>query len=623
MNVAFHDSSSLRHASPLGAARCEQEIKLSVFAPDYVVGGELIVHGESFSDSKRFPLLRQGELLCAHFEVPSEPRLLYYHFNLRTQTGAFFVGASSSGITSRIFQDGDWPDSFRLTVYDKSFETPQWFRQSIMYQIFPDRFARSQDDTAARGIEYHRSLGRKVEYHKAWSEPVKWQEENGTYYPNDFYGGTLRGIQEKLGYLKKLGVGVVYLNPIFEADSNHRYNTCNYLRIDPILGTEQDFIELCDQARKLGIRIILDGVFSHTGADSVYFNKENRYPTLGAYQGESSEYFSWFDFSQFPNEYRSWWGFPTLPEVCEDNPDWQSYIYSGEKSVLRHWQRAGASGWRLDVADELPDDVLRGIYKEAKCQDPDSVILGEVWEDPTDKISYGVRRQYALGGALDTVMNYPLRAGLIEFCTGACDANDLCNLLLHQKLRYPQPMYNALMNLISSHDVPRIRTALGADTKALHSDRVKQAQYHLAPDKDAHAAKMQMLCAVVQFSLPGVPCIYYGDETGMQGAFDPFNRAPLHIGEHDLTDFYVELAATRNNSTALKSGSAAFFAPDVNTLCILRHADGESVLAAINRSAENKHFSLKLSDFCSLEHEVPAQALDLHIGPHSWSITAV
>ena len=600
MDNIYHDPTFYGHRSPLGAARCGETVRLSVYAPEDGLTGDVVLYSQGQTD--RYPLFREGELLSAYFAAPETPRVYDYHFHLIARDGGFFCGAAENGLTSKRFSA--WPAGFRLTVYAADFKTPAWFQSGVMYQIFPDRFARSPDETVNWGVQAHRDSGRSIEVHERWDEPVKWRGENGSpYSPDDFFCGTLRGIREKLPYLSSLGVTVLYLNPIFESDSNHRYNTADYLQIDPILGDLADFAGLCDQAREYGIRVMLDGVFSHTGSDSVYFNRAGAYEAPGAYQGESSPFFPWYDFQEFPDKYRCWWGFPTLPEVKEDCESWQNFIYNGEDSVVRRWLRLGASGWRLDVADELPDDCLRGIYRSAKTEDPDSVVLGEVWEDPTVKVSYGKLREYALGGELDSVMNYPLRGALLDFARSRTDAFALLDFLLHQKIHYPQPMYRALMNLLSSHDVPRARTALGFDVERMNGDRAAQAGLRLSGEEDARAAKLQAVCAAIQYALPGIPCLYYGDELGMQGAFDPFNRAPFAPDGADLTELYRTLGENRSAMAPLRSGDAGFFAPDGDTLCVLRVSGGEAVLTAGCRALEPRSYTLNLEAFRGLEEE--------------------
>lgn len=595
----IHDAALEECRCPIGAVKTGTHVALSFLdRSGNVVSAQLFLWSDGWE--RQYDMTRVNGRFTASFEVPPEPAALWYCFSLLPRGEPPLWLCADGGRFGRLMSSRG--DGFRLTVYDAAFETPAWFRKSVMYQIFPDRFARDGDGTAARGIAYHRALGRTVKYHEGWSEPVDWLPNSaaGFYFPLDFYGGTLRGIASKLPYLESLGIGVVYLNPICEACSNHRYDTADYLKTDPILGTNEDFRALCDAARAHGIRIILDGVFSHTGADSVYFNKFGRYPAPGAYNGgDKSEFFNWYDFRTFPDDYRCWWNFRDLPEVKEENPGWQDFIISGNDSVIGTWLRRGASGFRLDVADELPDSILAMIRTACKSVSTDNVVLGEVWEDAVTKTSYGKRREYALGRALDSVMNYPLRTALIAFFNFRGDARALSAFLLDQRLNYPAPLYWSLMNLVSSHDTERIRTALAVRLDAQTLKREQQAGFVVTDEQDARGAAMQRLCAAVQFAVPGVPCVYYGDETGMQGMLDPFCRAPFSEGKRPLTDWYAALGRIRKAHGALATGTAAFFAPDPDVLCILRFtaggadvfgepAENEAFLVAINRAAETR-----------------------------------
>ena len=594
-----HDTARESCRCPIGPAKTGSELTLAFTdGAGAVLGAELVLNGDGFE--KRFELSLEDGRWSVTLRMPDEPGALWYSFRMTLAGGEYWLCAGENGRFGQLMSSRG--DGFRLSVYDKDFETPAWFRKSVMYQIFPDRFARDWSDTARDGIEKHRAMGRQVKFHEDWGEPVDWQPNSadGFYFPLDFYGGTLKGIESRLNYLKSLGVGVIYLNPVFEACSNHRYDTADYLKIDPILGSNADFEDLCTAAEKLGIRIMLDGVFSHTGADSIYFNKFSHYDDAGAYNaGTASPYYGWYDFRKFPQEYRCWWNFPDLPEVDENNADWRDFVISGRDSVVRTWIRRGASGWRLDVADELPDEALRLIRQAAKAEDPDAVVLGEVWEDAVIKFSYGTRRKYALGESLDSVMNYPFRSALIDFLCFRSDARALASLLLSQRLNYPEPMYWSLMNLISSHDVERARTALATRLDARSLSREQQAGFIVGDAQDIRGASMQRLAAAVQFSVPGVPSVYYGDETGMGGMLDPFDRAPFTMGARPLTDWYTSLGQIRNEHDALSTGAAAFSAPDPDVLCILRCVSGGkdvfglpakdgAFLAVINRSNWSK-----------------------------------
>ncbi len=341
-----------------------------------------------------------------HF-TPETPGLYFYHFEVRTQRGSQRIskGFAGDGIFGGNYQ-------WQLTVYDKAFHTPDWLEGGVMYQIFPDRFRKSG---APKGeIPAGRS------FHQNWEDQPDWAPNaQGKITNTDFFGGDLKGIEEKLPYLKSLGVTCLYMNPVFESHSNHRYDTADYSKIDPLLGTEEDFRSLCRAAGKLGIRVIIDGVFSHTGSDSVYFNREGRYPTAGAYNSQQSPYYPWYSFRQWPRSYDCWWNFDTLPNVKETEPSYNQYI-NGEGGIVQKWLEAGASGWRLDVADELPDPFLDNLTAAAKGKDPDALVLGEVWEDASNKTAYGVRRRYLLGkpAGHGDELSFPGRR-FWAFCWGA------------------------------------------------------------------------------------------------------------------------------------------------------------------------------------------------------------
>lgn len=594
--TATHDMRRSEYRCPTGALRCGQELRLRV----RILSGRIRRAFAIFwsdTDREELPMEQEGEWFACTFQTPETPMAMWYSFRLETADGSHWIQPDGSGYFGRMGDSES--EGFRLTVYDKEFETPAWFRESVMYQIFPDRFAFSNDGTAERGIAYHKALGQTPELHKSIDEPVRWQPRafERDYCPDDFYGGTFKGIESRLPYLKKLGVGCIYLNPIVEAKANHRYDTSRYDRPDPILGSMEDFERLSAEAEKLGIRIILDGVFSHTGADSVYFDLFGHYGGKGACSGKESRFFDWYDFRAFPYSYRCWWGFKDLPEVNEQNGQWQKDIITGERAIVKHWLRHGAAGWRLDVADELPDDVLELIRKEVKKCKPDAPIIGEVWEDAVIKESYGGRRSYALGRALDSVMNYPFRKAVLSFAKGESSAYELRDFLIGQRMNYPRPMYYALMNLLGTHDVERVRTSLATDVDIRSLSREQQIGLKIDEERLKEAVQLEKLCAAIQFSVPGVPSIYYGDEQGMCGVCDPFNRLPFREAEDsELHDWYAQLAATRNGAAALKTGEAVFMAENRDVLLILRYINGgrdafgapaqnEATLTVVNRGA--------------------------------------
>ena len=601
----IHESRRAEFRSLFGAAKCGSELRLAFLRRGgRITQAELVLWGDDFEHS--WSMEQDGNQYYVNLTLPETPDALWYAFYVETESSAHWLCPDETGYRGRILPRRE--EGFRLTVCRRDFDTPAWFRRSVMYQIFPDRFAFSRDGTAERGIAYHESLGQVPELHASLDEPVRSGPRSfeREYNPDDFYGGTFRGIEQKLPYLKELGVSCLYLNPIVEARSNHRYDASDYRRPDPILGTTADFIRLCRRAGELGIRLILDGVFSHTGSDSIYFDLYGHYGGRGACSGPNSPYYRWYEFKHFPDEYRCWWGFPSLPEVEEHEPSWQREIVTGKDSVVRLWLRRGASGWRLDVADELPDDVLAMIRTAVKETAPDAPIIGEVWEDAVVKESYGHRRRYALGDALDSVMNYPLRAATLDFIHGRSDACALRDFLIGQQMNYPKPFYYALMNLLGSHDVARLKNALATPLDLRALSREEQLAVEFTDEAMALAEKRERLCAALQFCLPGVPSIYYGDEQGMEGVGDPFNRLPFREGDGQLHELYAGLCALRNGSAALSTGNAVFMADGTDVLLVLRYVtDGKDAfgeetdnavfLGVFNRSGEARSYSADCS----------------------------
>lgn len=504
---------------------------------------------------------------------PEESGLYEYRFEYDTPWG-----------TSRIFNFGDGVGKIRekgsfwqLTVYDKDFRTPDWLKGGIIYQIFPDRFAFS--DETKENVP-----GDRVMRNDRNGEPYWHPDPNGKVLNNDYFGGDLKGICEKLDYLKDLGVTCIYLNPIFEAHSNHRYDTADYTKIDPLLGTQEDFESLCKKAAEKGIKIILDGVFSHTGCDSKYFNQYGRYDTVGAYQSQNSEYYGWYKFKNWPDDYLSWWGIKLLPEVIEENPDFIEYI-AGENGIARKWLKLGASGWRLDVADELPDIFLDSFRKAVKEENPDALVMGEVWEDASNKFSYGQRRRYLTGNQLDSVMNYPFASAVIDFVrTGIAEL--FCSRIMTITENYPKQVLDVLMNHISTHDTMRAITALAGES-CEYRDRYWQSTHSLSEKEYHYGVHLMKMATAVQFTLPGVPSIYYGDEAGMQGYKDPFNRCCYPWGNEnkDLIEWYKKLGEIRRNNKCFIDGEIEILSGVAGCVAYARRKDENAVLVISNSNS--------------------------------------
>lgn len=508
-------------------------------------------------------------------DFTAEDAALYkYHFEYDTSWGTSRIYHVGNGLAAIKGEGDDW----QLTVYDKNFHTPEWLKGGIIYQIFPDRFAFSS--TKKQNVPSDRVLRTDRDGDPYWIPTAEGKVLN-----NDYFGGDLKGIEQKLGYLKSLGVTCIYLNPIFEAQSNHRYDTADYEKIDPMLGTERDFKSLCQSAEKLGIKIMLDGVFSHTGDDSKYFNRYSRYDSVGAYQSKNSPYYNWYKFNKWPDDYESWWGIKILPEVNEDNPDFIEYI-TGKNGIARKWLRLGASGWRLDVADELPDEFLDEFRKAVKEEKNDCLVLGEVWEDASNKSSYGKLRRYLLGEQLDSVMNYPFAGAVIDFIRDA-NAELFASRVMSIVENYPKEVLDVLMNHISTHDTMRAITALAGESCA-YRDRRWQSTHSLDEKEYRYGMKLLMAASAMQFALPGVPTIYYGDEAGMQGYKDPFNRRCYPWGKEneELVEWYKKLGEIRSKNSVFKDGKFEILSAVAGCVAFSRKNDDEAILVI---SSSNPH----------------------------------
>ena len=445
-----------------------------------------------------------------------------------------------------------------------------------MYQIFPDKFARG----GATPIEDGKWL------HENWNDCPEYRpDKNGKILNNDFFGGNFRGMTEKIGYLKSLHITVVYLNPIFKAFSNHRYDTGDYMQIDPLLGDENDFINFVQECEQNGIRVILDGVFNHTGADSRYFNKYGHYNDVGAFQSIYSKYYAWYNFKKFPNEYDCWWGIDILPAVNEHCESYIDFI-TGDNGVLKHWMRKGIAGFRLDVADELPDEFIEKIRAAIQEIKPDALLVGEVWEDASNKISYSRRREYFYGKELDSVMNYPLKDAIIQFIVNG--NTDLLRQTIDALLdHYPKPVLDSLMNILGTHDTSRILTVLCGQQIF---EKEKMAYARMTSSERKEAAELLKCAAVLVFTLFGVPCIYYGDEIGMEGYADPFCRRTFswdHIDD-DLLRFFQRLGEIRSRLEVFKEGIYKEIFADSGCIVYERRTEFQLIIAAVNRS-QNKY----------------------------------
>ncbi|MBQ2890377.1 MAG: glycoside hydrolase family 13 protein [Clostridia bacterium] len=568
---AYYNSRDLKYKKPFGAMKTESSAEFFI-ETEGVFSATLRL----WSDNREtlVPMEKKEGGFSCWAVMPEKAQLVWYHFILETDEGWKIYSDNEERFGGegvlKAFPDGK---DYQITVYDKNFKTPKWFSGSVMYQIFPDRFYKGEDLPKKR-----------EEYilHKDWNEPFAFQKhpfENGPAC-NDFYGGNLKGIEEKLPYLADLGISVIYLNPIFDAYSNHKYDTADYTKIDPMFGTEEDFKRLCEKAKKKGIRIILDGVFSHTGSDSVYFNKYKNYGEgVGAYQDENSPYRKWYQFKD-GNNYESWWGCTNLPNVNETEPTYLDHILTGEDAIIKKWLSLGASGWRLDVADELPDSFIKTLRSEAKSEKEDCVIIGEVWEDASNKISYSSLREYLLGDELDSVMNYPFKDSMIDLIKGYINASQFEKRIMKILENYPKEVSYSLMNMAGTHDTPRIKTVLGTNVDPGFMSDEEKWNYSLSGDEEKLALERLMLMVFMQMTFVGVPSIYYGDEAGMEGFRDPYNRKPFPWGNinEDLLNYHKKLIKLRNEHDFLKRGTfQPLYAKDKVFVYLREIKDGKDV----------------------------------------------
>ncbi len=504
----------------------------------------------------------------------TQPELYRFFFSVTSPFGSFFGTKASYG-REVVFRRTPEGRRFQITVTRFSGPPPRWLYGGVIYHIFVDRYRRGGDvPVRADAVLNPDWRGGVPQYPRAWGDPI----EN-----NEFFGGTLDGIREKLSDIAALGVNCLYLSPIFEAYSNHKYDTGDYERVDAMFGGEKALVRLLAAARRHGIRVILDGVFNHTGDDSVYFNKRGRYPTHGAYQSKASPYYSWYRFKKHPKEYESWWGIDILPRLDHSAPTLRKFLF-GEGGIVERYARLGIGGLRLDVVDELDDDVVEAIKSRLSSVTKDSVLIGEVWEDASHKVAYGKQKHYYTGKQLDSVMNYPLRRGLIEYLRhGATEG--VRYALLEVLPNMPRRIASATMNLLGSHDTERILTALGGREACGHTPE-ELASLRLTREEHRRARSLLILGYLVLATLPGVPGIYYGDETGLEGYRDPFNRRPYpwHRRDAILLSAYRRIGTMRRGERVFREGGFRLIALNERLMLFCRTERRRVLLVAVNRS---------------------------------------
>ncbi len=504
--------------------------------------------------------------------------LFYYEFLFLRGYETLFTD-SVNNVDFQLSEHSD--NKFRLLVYSQDYETPKWFHGGTMYQIFTDRFFCGVGEVGTRD---------DVIMNPDWHEGVKQYAE----YPgapvanNEFFGGNLWGIAEKLDYLQSLGVTVIYLNPIFEAYSSHKYDTGDYMKVDSMFGGDKALENLIAKCKERNIRIILDGVFNHTGSDSVYFNRYGKYDSVGAYQSKDSEYKDWYFFKEFPDSYECWWNIEILPKLNPECIACRDFLCN-KGGVAEKYMKMGIGGWRLDVADELSNDfldILRDTVKNAS--DGDGIIIGEVWENAADKIAYGKRRRYFRGKQLDSVMNYPVRNGILAFVSEK-DDEMLYNTLTELYSSYPETVCHSLMNSLGTHDTERILSVLG-DKDVLELTNEELSTHKMNQTQRKRAITKLKVASTLQYTVFGVPSVYYGDEAGLEGGHDPFCRQPFPWGKEDgeLTEHYRKLGEIRKENSAFADGKFKIISHSKGFIAYERYNGEENILVVANVGKSSK-----------------------------------
>jgi hypothetical protein len=578
MRILF-DSKKAEFKAPFGCVAPGQTVTLHLHIPTAVSAWkvEIVLCYEDGSPARYHEMYRieqRGayDIYEGDFSLFA-PGLHFYYFQIHAPHGMF-----------RLFKQGDDTnmeegDLWQISCISPDFTTPDWAKGAIIYQIFPDRFHRSGKCDLTGKL-------RPYTIHRHWDEDVDWApDENGIVHNNDFFGGNFRGITEKMDYIASLGTGIIYLNPIGKAFSNHRYDTGDYKIPDPMLGTEADFRDMCNAAHARGMKVILDGVYSHTGSNSLYFDREGTFGGNGAYCRQDSPFYHWYTFYQWPNNYHSWWNFDTLPTVNKMRPDFIRYVITDEDSVVAHWMKLGADGFRLDVADELPDEFIRMIHDRIREINPEALLMGEVWEDASNKTAYNHRRRYFTNAELDSIMNYPFRTAILNFMRGRDDGRGFKETVMSIVENYPSQVVACNMNLLGTHDTPRILTALVDD---FDGSREEKARRRLSRNQLEVARDRLMMASFLQYTLPGCPSLYYADETCMEGYKDPFNRRTYPWGREDteILGHFRCLGKLRTQNIALRLGDIRFTVASDRHLAYTRSAQGQTLSIYVNRSGD-------------------------------------
>ena len=621
-----HDSRNLEYKAPFGAVSAGGTVSFGLTALPGIQSATLVIEKRrlegnqdvlEYREVARIPLSKSSQqslerwhgrylfgdvsVYGYYFEIVIDGKTYIYQNNRRSIFWTREKGANGVG------QIEDKPDSskrirrYRHTVYAADFTVPPWAKDAVYYYIFPDRFRNGNARNDPKpGIDTYQDKG--VEFHKNWlDKPYKPNTGDGSdaVYNNDFFGGDIAGIIEKLAYIADLGANTLYITPMFKASSNHKYDTADYKNIDPMFGSNADFTRLTSEAAKRGIRVIPDTSLNHVGSDSIYFDRFAKYSSGGAFEGgkinAGSPYASWFSFdatqSNPDKQFKGWVDVLDLPELNKASPGFRKFAYGDQDSVMKLWLDRGAAGWRMDVVPWVPDDFWREWRAAIKRHKPDALTIAETWFDSS---------KYFLGDSFDSTMNYIFRSTVLDYVAGG-KANAVYQNLEFIREVYPPQAFYALMNLLSSHDVARSLHVLG------------YGDDQTDPKKISEVKRRFRLAVFFQMIFPGAPTIYYGDEVGVTGGDDPYNRATYPWadlgGTPDtalLADFKALIKMRRDHAVLRHGAIDAPMLIDEHIIVLVRQLGNTWAITAMNNATTAKTVTVKLPASMAATHFVDA-----------------
>lgn len=610
-----HDSRALSDRAPFGAVKAGTRVDFAVTAAAGVQRMTLVIEIRrlegnqdllEYAEVARVPMVAAAAagaqqrwsgthvfsdiaVYGYYFEASIDGETFVYQNNRNAVHWTREQGSNGVGLVDEKPQSSKGIRRYRLTVYHPDYVVPAWAGDAVYYYIFPERFRNGDPGRDPKpGVDrYH---DQSVEFHGNWLDrPYKPGTGDGSdaVYNNDFFGGDIAGIIEKLDYIAELGANTLYMTPLFTASSNHKYDTADYRNIDPHFGDNDDFERLTAEAAKRGLRVIVDASLNHSGRDSIYFDRFGKYPGVGAFEGgrvrADSPYADWYSFdasqSDPDKQYKGWVGVVDLPELNKTSPGFRQFAYGAEDSVMKQWLDRGAAGWRMDVAPWVPDDFWREWRIAIKQHRPDALTIAESWFDSS---------KYFLGDTFDSTMNYIFRNAVIDYANGG-KATAAYSSIEYLREVYPPQSFHALMNLLSTHDVPRSLHLFGYQSDADPGDKIRQAKQRLR------------LAVFFQMTFPGAPAIYYGDEVGVTGGEDPFNRATYPWADRggspdlELLEEFKRLIAMRKQYPVLRRGRLLAPLHVDDHVIVLAREDGDTwAITATNNSAATLTVTVKL-----------------------------